>query len=401
MFGVAFSIVLAHIALGLWLLIWFISLAIGHRRWIRTPLDLPVLIFLGVDLVTGLLGIDPMRSLVHFVSLWHVAIYLLVVNTVRDEVWLRRGLAVLLVTVGLNAGYGLAQYFGDGLYLFRELDSTVRWAEGVNREIGTFSHSMTFAGQMMLVGLMGAALLLWRKRGAPGMRWVIPVVVIFTALAFSYTRSAWLGGALGLITLGFMKGRRTAMGIGVAAVLVVSLIALLQPAYWDRIKSIADPSHPGNRPRIQMARVTFHMFKEDPLFGVGAGNYGKGSELFRRQYGVSNKSHPHNNLYSQIAEKGLLGLGVFICIWWIFFKEAWLARRYAVDDLSRALSSGSLVALIGFHVAGMFESNFGDSEVAMMMWLMVGFAMWARERNQTHFKFKSRTVEMGEGGRAR
>lgn len=62
-----------------------------------------------------------------------------------------------------------------------------------------------------------------------------------------------------------------------------------------------------------------------------------------------------------------------------FFKESWSAWRNAADDLSRALAAGGIAALVAFHVAGMFEGNFGHSEVAMMMWLIVGYAMLVRD----------------------
>jgi hypothetical protein len=375
-FGVPFSIVWAHIALGLWLLVWLISLALGQTQWKRTPLDVPVIIFLGVDLLTGLLGIDPAKSLVHFVSLWHVAIYMLVVNTVTDEKWLRRGLAVLLISAGLNACYGIAQNFIDGLYFFRDQQFIFHWSTSITREVGTFDHSMTFAGQMVLVGLLGVSLLLWWKRIAAVWRWGFPIVIILIALILSNTRNAWVGELVGLLALGLMKGKRFFIGIGIAVIFVILLMSTLEPSFYSRVKSIGDTELHANRERFDMAKVTFEMFKVRPLLGVGGGNYGQASEPYRQKFGVISKSHPQNNLLSQTAEKGLLGLAAFLYIWYVFFKESWFAWKNTTDAFSQALAAGGIAALIGFHVAGMFEANFGDSEVAMMMWLMVGFVMW-------------------------
>lgn len=378
-FGVPFSIVWAHIALGLWLLVWFISLALGQTQWKRTPLDVPVLIFLGVDLLTGLLGIDPAKSLVHFVSLWHVAIYMLVVNTVTDKRWLRRGLAVLLIMAGLNASYGIAQYFWKGLYFFRSEDFIMEWSHSLTRELGTYDQSMTFAGQIVLVGLVGLSLLMWWKRITTAWWWGLPVVIMLIATVLSYERNAWLGEIAGILALGLIKGKRFVIAIGLVVTLIVLLMSTLEPNFFSyRVKSIGDTTFLSNRQRIEMVKVTFGMLKAHPFLGVGGGNYGQASEPYRHKYGVISKSHPHNNLLSQTAEKGLLGLAAFLYIWYVFFKESWSAWRYASDDLSRTLAAGGIAALIGFHVSGMFEANFGDSEVAMMMWLIVGFVMLVR-----------------------
>jgi O-antigen ligase len=79
-----------------------------------------------------------------------------------------------------------------------------------------------------------------------------------------------------------------------------------------------------------------------------------------------------------VAEKGVVGLIAFIYLWYVYFRESWSAWKMAADDLSRALVAGGIAALIGFHVAGLFEGNFGHSELAMIMWLMVGLVMWAK-----------------------
>jgi hypothetical protein len=42
-----------------------------------------------------------------------------------------------------------------------------------------------------------------------------------------------------------------------------------------------------------------------------------------------------------------------------------------VDD--RALVAGSLAAVGGFLVAGLFEYNFGDSEVIGLLWVVMAF----------------------------
>ena len=74
-FGVTFSIALAHIALGLWLVVWFFSLKKKQIPWRGTALDKAILIFLAIEVISAFGGINPKNSLLHIVSLWHISIY--------------------------------------------------------------------------------------------------------------------------------------------------------------------------------------------------------------------------------------------------------------------------------------------------------------------------------------
>jgi O-antigen ligase len=85
--------------------------------------------------------------------------------------------------------------------------------------------------------------------------------------------------------------------------------------------------------------------------------------------------HLHNNLVQIAAERGVLGLAAWLAIWIAFFVQAGriYARLPATRDDDRALVAGSLAAVGGFLVAGLFEYNFGDSEVIGLLWVVMAF----------------------------
>jgi hypothetical protein len=49
-------------------------------------------------------------------------------------------------------------------------------------------------------------------------------------------------------------------------------------------------------------------------------------------------------------------------------------------DSSFALVLGSLAGMLGFFLDGLFQNNFGDTEVVMLFWLMAGLVL-AQGRN--------------------
>ena len=86
-------------------------------------------------------------------------------------------------------------------------------------------------------------------------------------------------------------------------------------------------------------------------------------------------SHLHSNPIQIAAERGLVGLAAWLAIWIAFFVAA--GRIYAALPAARAedraLVAGSLAAVAGFLIEGLFEYNFGDSEVIGLVWVVMAF----------------------------
>ena len=114
------------------------------------------------------------------------------------------------------------------------------------------------------------------------------------------------------------------------------------------------------------------MIEDHPLFGVGPERipiefprYYRGNDLNTFYYG-----HMHNNFMQIAAERGLLCFATFL--WFIFELYASLKRLLkAGDEALRRTALSALAALTGFLVAGLFENNFGDSEVLMLLLFLV------------------------------
>jgi O-antigen ligase len=76
----------------------------------------------------------------------------------------------------------------------------------------------------------------------------------------------------------------------------------------------------------------------------------------------------HNTPLQIAVERGLVGLALWLWIFAAFFTRAWrVCRRVPADAVAdRALVVGALAAVTAFLVAGLFEYNFGDTEVLLV-----------------------------------
>jgi O-antigen ligase len=111
--------------------------------------------------------------------------------------------------------------------------------------------------------------------------------------------------------------------------------------------------------------------------------------------------HLHNSPIQIAAERGLLALGAWIWLWVAFFRYGWsvLGRLRPEASAPRALVCASLGCVAGFLVAGLFEHNFGDAEVAMVVYALMALP-WIVDRERQATAIRTDGSDPGGAGAA-
>jgi O-antigen ligase len=369
--GLGVSITLAQMALVLLTLWWLWRLANGRARpgW---PLAWPIAAFAAASLVAALLSGHPAESLflsrnvVLLGSLWVLR------DALPDVYAARRALLGLLAVAGVVSLVAIAQVsfcaeLTEWTPLLRRVTTKCHRAHGFH------SIYMTFAG-VLSVALLATLPDLLRARGRP--RWApIAWLLALTALALTYVRGAWLGFAGGVMVLG--AALRRGRGILFAGLVALAVGLLLLPGVRGRARSIADPNDPTSSERVLMWRSGVAIARDHWLVGVGPGQVKRVYPTYAAAE-VTNKyrGHLHNSPLQILVERGLIGLTAWLWLFAAFFTLArGLARRVASDATASALVTGAIASTAGFLVAGLFEHNFGDSEVLMAVTFAMALAL--------------------------
>jgi len=294
----------------------------GNQARLHFPLLVPFGGFTLASALATITAVEPYRSLIELRNVLEASLFYLVLNHVTTEERATTLAGVLIATGALMALYGLTQSVVQGIDL---------------RIHGTMSIYMTFAGLLMLVALMALARLLYASHRRDVI-WVLPTFLLLTAaLLMTQTRSAWLGLAVGCcVILGLWK--KVCLLVLPLGVLAVFLLA----------------------PQVVKARALSILDRRDVTV-----QHPQSPRDPDRRLG-----HLHNNMIQVAAERGLLGLTFWLWIWMAYFRRTWHIYR-SLDTAqvrARALVSGSLASVVAFHVEGLFEHTFGDSEVITLVY---------------------------------
>jgi O-antigen ligase len=370
------SIVAYEVGWGLAFLGVVAALAFGTFRYRRTPLDLPLALFLVAELISIVFSQDRAQSLRSLRGEWILLSLPLFVQTIRDSRQLRRAYAILGVSATVIAGYAIVQTLG-GYDPWRH--QALEPVGGVFIATGFFNHHLTYGGSVLITALLAVAPILVPCRARSVARWAGALVIQAGGLVGSFARTAWIGfvAALAVAALTARRKVRRAMLLAGGAALAV---AALLPPVQARFGSLDELL---NSPRTRLWQTALRIWQDHPLTGAGLGTY---AGLFPR-YKVPGVYHATNNAHCEalniLAGSGLLGLAAFAFLWYRFFRTAAGAyRRCGVNDTRRPLLLGGMLVAVGLLVGGMGQCFLLDEEVAVLLWfVLAGTMVVAREEH--------------------
>ncbi len=332
------------------------------RGALVTPVDLAFLFWLASGIISTVFAVDPLASLDKLRKIFMIGVVYLFAFNLEGERRTERVVFALLLSASVASLVGIADYLSHP------------W--GVDgRTRGTLGHYMTMGGLLMFAAGLSVSLALFA--GARGWRrWFLWGSALSTTgcLAVTFTRSAWIGFVVALATMFTIKRRAFLVVLGV----VLLVVFTAAPAgFRDRITSIFDPDHPANVERVHLWKTGLGIFKDHPVVGVGLMDQ---SDLYERDW-VPNarKKHGHfHNIFIQVmAARGAIGLAAFLYLLWAMgavIRRGIRAGR-SVSSFAEALAVGAFGCYVGFLASGLFEWNFGDSEVIMVVYFLVGLAI--------------------------
>jgi len=344
--------------------------AAGRLRLHATPIDVPLLAFVALMLLSMLVARDRAVAAVQtasFISsalLAYVIVY--VATDIRKLRWVVIGTAAIAAAVGVLGVLEHLHIFTVGSYL-------QIWGRAIRAKV-------TFGDPNIMASFEATAIAL-----------TAPLVLV----ARRWPERLALAGLIGLASAGlYSTGSRGGMGAAlIAVVVVVALSRLPKPLkgafllggatllvigaalFFDVSWLESQILDNSALTRVYMGASSLQMAAENPL-GVGAGNYPLVYPFFRNVAVRSTLVESHTAYLTILVETGVAGLVAFLAVLWRYAAGPLaVLRDRAADDELHALALGSIAAVVGMAAQAFTYSL----ETSKFWWLAIGIgiAAWA------------------------
>jgi O-Antigen ligase len=341
--------------IGLAWLLWRILSGKSHIGLFETPQSRMFFVFLGVVVLSGLIGGTGRMALTRYTSL---ALFLpLMLATINDEEDIRRVLWTCVGVMILVFPYAYRQFLRFGS----------RFGVG-------FYEPNYFALALVLLAPLACVIALQQVAFGKRALWFAGAGVLMVSLILTGSRGGFLGFVIGLGVLTFRLARRPLI---VTSLVVMGLIAfvLVFPTNLGQrlLASGLDPAvqsravTASTQARSDLLQAGLRMIADYPVFGVGLGRFKEMSSVF---YDVEKSRIAHNTYLEIAAESGLPALAAFLLFLTLIFRSLIYSTRLALEqdrphvyEWAMALQAG----LAGYVVSACFLS----AQFEKFFWLIV------------------------------
>lgn len=241
-------------------------------------------------------------------------------------------------------------------------------------------------------------------------------VIFFIAMVITDSRGGMLGYVAAILAI-MVWSKNPLRNILVSVVFAASLgglaLKFLPPAYVADMETITNKNDDTRNLRLLHWTTAWAMFKANPVFGVGPGNYPWNSQYFFKYspyYNPHSRNRAgrqaHSLYFTLIPEEGLVGIMLFLSMLFISAKRIITVKRSGHrrrTDSSQDKESQDLVLIAkmlaggfsGYLIAGAFISVL----YYPILWHLLAFTavLWKLYERENSVRKEKKTLHEGKG----
>jgi putative inorganic carbon (HCO3(-)) transporter len=277
--------------------------------------------------------------------------------------WHPRALAVTLVGLaGLFSAVALFQRLTHGHLLAGDVEranayTTYFRVTSLFKDPSIFGRHVVIAIAVLLVAVWLGRIGLWLGTAL--------IAFLWAGLFFSYSQSSFV--AL------FAVGLAVSYALGGAALrrvlLVGAAVCVLAGAAFVAATAVNDSARQATSGRTRLARVTWVVFTNHPVVGVGIGGQPQASRDEAKTQLSAKRDRSHTTPLTVAAELGIVGLLVYLALLAGATRLLFLLTR-----VNRALGLGAAAVFLTLLVHSLFYAGFFEDPI---VWGVIALAAWA------------------------
>jgi O-antigen ligase len=247
---------------------------------------------------------------------------------------------------------------------------TAYWGNSIEpkRAVGLFLHPnfySLFSAPLLafLLGDLGFKLENIKQNGFWIMLWVLGVI----GLGLSLSRSGWLGlGVAGLVYL-FLVASKQVKQQAKIIILILAFIVLLTPNLRWRI-ILPFYGEKSAVSRISLWQAGLNAIKTSPLLGNSLNGFQDNWTKFNPNPTLDSHKYPHNLLLTLWTELGVLGLLSFSLIIFYIWKKT-------IKNSQDPMALGIVLFILTLLTQGLIDNPYFKNDLALIFWLIISLAV--------------------------
>lgn len=369
MVSVGFFMALSSVSLGIWVILWVYKIirekdSSAFRILFRQYkfVLITITIYILIELISRIFALFPEDSLITLKR------YLLLLIFFANPVIIKTKESILKYLVIILAVFSLLSCIE--LYKFAvNLSTNLLSTNFAEIRIDYFSYPITNGEMKMLLLMATFPFLLTKKTFNIKKTYLILILVpIIISLFLTQSRNVYLAVLVSIFIYGIFINWKFLL----IFIIFMSLIWTIAPlSVKERSNSMFDLNHPSNKSRLIMWKVGIQVFKDHPIIGVGDNEITKVYKLYKTPEFQGEGSHFHSNYVMILVTTGILGFIFYLLFWISLLYYSVSEYRKSAEEFDRTLLWGIILSMISFHISGIFEWNFGDWEVATLLFFIV------------------------------
>ena len=257
------------------------------------------------------------------------------------------------------------------------------WSRGRDvRAAGFYGHYTTYAEALQLIASLALGMLVMAPGGLFARSRLIlaaSLAAFCAALFLTVTRASWAGFAVSAALIVLLGASRKAIIICILCAIPIAAGGLY---YLQQKRNVAfvDPNDASTTWRTTVWREGFTVLVSNPrhlAVGIGMDSL----KTHWQDWGMFDNGnlalgHMHSTPLQIAFERGVPALLAWVVWMFYYLRMLWKGRKEEHRDwFERGVLLGALGGTFGFLSGGLVHNNWGDSEVAMIFYLIMGVCL--------------------------
>lgn len=336
------------------------------KNYLRNPLIIPIFAFIFIHFLSAIFGISPENSLKDVRKVYLFIMFFLTFYYLNNIEKIKMSLNFFTAGAGFVGLYAII----TSIYF--------KYIKGISDfRACSFSGNHMQAGGMLMIAfiiiftLFGYSI----KNNETKFKkafYFVNLILVFFGLLFTYTRSSYIAGFIGILIILFFIHKKLLI-FGLVGTLIAFVLTVNTSFTQRLIRTYTYFSGDSGKERILMWRSGLKIIKDYPIFGIGTANLDKiYPKYINPEAKEKNQGHLHNNILQIAVIDGIPGLVIFLWIFSVIFTNLFKFYTVSNEIFPKYFLLSLFSVSVAFFINGLFEYNFFSSQVVLLFWFLMG-----------------------------